>query len=120
MSPAQDCLSAQGPVHAAGLILKEEGLRGMWSGATPTIMRNGTNQMCLFWAKNNFDRLLWDKHEGDGRQLTIVQSSVSGFSAACLGPVATGPFDVIKVCWINCCNLIYSCRGACQLIACCN
>ena len=35
--------------------------------------------------------------EGDGRQLTLLQSMGSGFSAACLGPVATGPFDVIKV-----------------------
>lgn len=87
----------QGPVHAAGLILKEEGLLGLWAGAAPTIMRNGTNQMCLFWAKNNFDRLLWGKQEGDGRQLTMLQSMGSGFSAACLGPVATGPFDVIKV-----------------------
>ena len=30
-------------------------------------------------------------------QLTPLQSMGSGFSAACLGPVATGPFDVIKV-----------------------
>ncbi|KAK9807343.1 hypothetical protein WJX73_003666 [Symbiochloris irregularis] len=92
----RELLKYRGPVHAAGVILKEEGLRGMWSGATPTIMRNGTNQMCLFWAKNNFDRLLWGKQEGDGRQLTMLQSSASGFSAACLGPVATGPFDVVK------------------------
>ena len=80
-----------------GVIAREEGIRGLWSGATPTIMRNGTNQMCLFWAKNNFDRILWGKHEGDGRQLTLLQSMGSGFSAACLGPFATGPFDVVKV-----------------------
>ncbi len=42
------------------------------------------------------DRMLWGKHEGDGKQLTPYQSMASGFSAACLGPVATGPFDVIK------------------------
>jgi hypothetical protein len=36
------------------------------------------------------DSLLWDKHEGDGRILTPMQSMASGFSAACLGPVATG------------------------------
>ena len=27
-------------------------------------MRNGTNQMCLFWAKNNFDHILWGKEVG--------------------------------------------------------
>lgn len=46
----------QNPIHCARTILAEEGLRGMWSGATPTMMRNGTNQMCLFWAKNNVDK----------------------------------------------------------------
>ena len=90
------------------MILKEEGLRGLWSGATPTIMRNGTNQMCLFWAKNNFDRLLWGKHEGDGMQLTMLQSMGSGFSAACLGPLATGPFDVVKVNLLACCSQLPS------------
>ena len=88
---------AQGPVQAARLIIKEEGILGLWAGAAPTVMRNGTNQMCLFWAKNNFDSLFFGKHEGDGRTLHPWQSMVSGFSAACLGPVATGPFDVIKV-----------------------
>lgn len=91
----------QGPVHAAGLIVKEEGILGLWSGAAPTVMRNGTNQMCLFWAKNNFDRIFFNKEEGDGRTLQPWQSMLSGFSAACLGPVATGPFDVIKV-WRAC------------------
>lgn len=43
-------------------------------------------------------RIYWGKLEGDGMQLTPVQSMTSGFSAACLGPCATGPFDVIKVC----------------------
>lgn len=93
----RDLIHLQGPVHAAGLIVKEEGILGLWSGAAPTVMRNGTNQMCLFWAKNNFDRLFFSKEEGDGRTLQPWQSMTSGFSAACLGPVATGPFDVIKV-----------------------
>ena len=87
----------QGPVHAATTIFREEGLLGLWAGAAPTVMRNGTNQMCLFWAKNNFDGLFFGKEEGDGRVLAPWQSMLSGFSAACLGPIATGPFDVIKV-----------------------
>mmetsp|Transcript_19369 Transcript_19369/g.49277 ORF Transcript_19369/g.49277 Transcript_19369/m.49277 type:complete len:216 (+) Transcript_19369:101-748(+) len=93
---AKETLKYKGPIHCATTVLREEGIRGMWSGATPTIMRNGTNQMCLFWAKHNMDAFLWDKHEGDGKQLTPGQSMTSGFLAACLGPVATGPFDVTK------------------------
>ena len=40
--------------------------------------------------------VLWGKHDGDGKQLAAWQSMVSGFSAACLGPTVTNPFDVIK------------------------
>jgi len=46
---------AQGPIHCAATIVREEGPRGLWSGASPTVLRNGTNQMCLFWAKNHMD-----------------------------------------------------------------
>jgi solute carrier family 25 (mitochondrial citrate transporter), member 1 len=87
----------QGPIHTAVTIVREEGALGLWSGAAPTVLRNGTNQMCLFWAKNHMDSLLWNKHEGDGRVLTPGQSMASGFTAACLGPTITNPFDVIKV-----------------------
>jgi solute carrier family 25 citrate transporter 1 len=52
--------------------------------------------MCLFAAKNKADAIYWGKAEGDGKALTPGQSMVSGFSAACIGPVATGPMDVIK------------------------
>ncbi|KAL6754018.1 mitochondrial substrate carrier protein [Haematococcus lacustris] len=93
---SKDAMKYKGPIHCAMTTLREEGIRGMWSGAAPTVMRNGTNQMCLFWAKNKVDGALWDKHEGDGKQLTPGQSMTSGFLAALLGPVATGPFDVAK------------------------
>lgn len=91
-----EAMKYKGPIHCAMTTLREEGIRGMWSGAAPTVMRNGTNQMCLFWAKANMDTILWDKHEGDGKQLTPGQSMTSGGLAAVLGPCATGPFDVIK------------------------
>jgi hypothetical protein len=37
-------VDVQGPIHAAATIVREEGLKGLWSGAAPTVMRNGTNQ----------------------------------------------------------------------------
>ena len=89
-------LKYRGTLGTFSTIAREEGLRGLWSGATPTVMRNGTNQACLFWAKNNMDKVLWGKHEGDGRVLLPWQSMVSGFSAAFLGPLVTNPFDVAK------------------------
>lgn len=91
-----ELLKYKGPVHCARTIIREEGLRGLWAGASPTVMRNGTNQAAMFTAKNAFDVLLWKKHEGDGKVLQPWQSMISGFLAGTAGPVCTGPFDVVK------------------------
>lgn len=93
---SHELLKYKGPIHCAGLIIREEGLLGLWAGAAPTVMRNGTNQAVMFTAKNTFDGLLWRKHEGDGKVLQPWQSMISGFLAGTAGPVCTGPFDVVK------------------------
>ncbi|XP_054799316.1 mitochondrial succinate-fumarate transporter 1 [Prosopis cineraria] len=91
-----DLLKYKGPVHCARMIIKEEGFFGLWAGAAPTVMRNGTNQAAMFTAKYTFDILLWKKHEGDGKVLQPWQSMISGFLAGTAGPICTGPFDVVK------------------------
>ncbi|KAF7816327.1 mitochondrial succinate-fumarate transporter 1 [Senna tora] len=89
-------LKYKGAVHCGATIIREEGVRGLWAGATPTVMRNGTNQAAMFSAKNTFDVILWKKHEGDGKMLQPWQSMISGFLAGTVGPICTGPFDVVK------------------------
>ncbi|KAH7677910.1 Mitochondrial carrier protein [Dioscorea alata] len=89
-------LKYKGPIHCARMIIREEGLFGLWAGAAPTVMRNGTNQAAMFSAKNAFDGILWKKHEGDGKVLQPWQSMISGFLAGTVGPICTGPFDVVK------------------------
>lgn len=91
-----ELLKYKGPIHCARTIVREEGLRGLWSGAVPTIMRNGTGQAVMFTSKNAFDRLFWGKHEGDGKVLQPWQSMISGFLAGGAGPICTAPFDVTK------------------------
>ncbi|TXG58833.1 hypothetical protein EZV62_016662 [Acer yangbiense] len=91
-----ELLKYKGPVHCARTIIREEGLRGLWAGAAPTVMRNGTNQAAMFTAKNSFDIFLWKKQEGDGKTLQPWQSMISGFFAGTVGPFCTGPFDVVK------------------------
>ncbi|GAV73576.1 Mito_carr domain-containing protein [Cephalotus follicularis] len=91
-----ESLKYKGPIHCARTIIREEGLLGLWSGAAPTVMRNGTNQAAMFTAKNSFDGLLWKKQEGDGKVLQPWQSMISGFLAGTAGPLCTGPFDVVK------------------------
>lgn len=92
----RELVKYQGPVHCAATIAREEGLRGLWAGVAPTILRNGTNQAVMFSAKNYCDKLLWKKHDGDAVTLLPWQSMVSGFLAGFAGPIATGPFDVVK------------------------
>ncbi|KAL0450997.1 UNVERIFIED_CONTAM: Mitochondrial succinate-fumarate transporter 1 [Sesamum latifolium] len=91
-----ELLKYKGPIHCARMIIREEGVFGLWAGAAPTVMRNGTNQAAMFTAKNAFDGILWNKHEGDGKVLQPWQSMISGFLAGTAGPVCTGPFDVVK------------------------
>ncbi|XP_058110297.1 mitochondrial succinate-fumarate transporter 1 [Magnolia sinica] len=91
-----ELLKYKGPIHCARVIIREEGILGLWAGAAPTVMRNGTNQAAMFTAKNAFDGFLWKKQEGDGKVLQPWQSMVSGFLAGTAGPVCTGPFDVVK------------------------
>uniref|UniRef100_A0A5B6ZAJ3 Putative Mitochondrial substrate carrier family protein n=1 Tax=Davidia involucrata TaxID=16924 RepID=A0A5B6ZAJ3_DAVIN len=91
-----ELLKYKGPVHCAGMIIREEGLLGLWAGAAPTVMRNGINQAAMFTAKNTFDSILWKKQEGDRKVLQPWQSMISGFLAGTAGPVCTGPFDVVK------------------------
>ncbi|KAF6170399.1 hypothetical protein GIB67_014329 [Kingdonia uniflora] len=93
---SHELLKYKGPIHCARMIIREEGIFGLWAGAAPTVMRNGTNQAVMFTAKNAFDVLLWKKHEGDGKILQPWQSMVSGFLAGTAGPICTGPFDVVK------------------------
>ena len=50
----------------------------------------------MFWCKNAVDELLWNKSEGDNKNLAIWQSMASGFLAACPGMVLTNPFDIVK------------------------
>lgn len=83
-------LKYRGPIHAAGLIVREEGLFGLWKGATPTVLRNGTNQTSLFFTKPLWDQYLWDVHDGDGKKLASWQSLTSGLFAGFLGPILTG------------------------------
>lgn len=70
--------------------MRAEGPLGLWKGALPTMCRNGTNQMSLFYMKPLVDGLLWDKHDGDGKTLLAYQSMASGLMAGFMGPISSG------------------------------
>ncbi|RLM57807.1 hypothetical protein C2845_PM18G02320 [Panicum miliaceum] len=88
-------LRYRGPIHCA-----RRRPRGrpppLWAGAVPTVLRNGANQAAMFTCKSRLDAALWGMGDGDGRALRVSQSMASGFIAAAVGPLCTGPFDVVK------------------------
>jgi len=89
-------LKYRGPVHTAMTVVREEGTMALWKGATATTIRQGSNQMALFWGKAVCDSAIWGKVDGDGMMLTPYQSAASGFIAATIGPLLNNPFDVVK------------------------
>lgn len=91
-----ELLKYKGPIHCPRIIIREEGLCGQWAGAAPTVMWNGTNQAATFAAKNTFDVILWKKQESDSKVLHPWQFIISGFLAGTVGPICTGPFNVVK------------------------
>ncbi|KAF8730968.1 hypothetical protein HU200_016843 [Digitaria exilis] len=94
--PTTQVVRYSGALHCARTVVGEEGLRGLWAGVAPTMVRNGVNQAAMFTCKSKFDAMLWGKREGDGKALGVEESLVSGFLAAAVGPICTGPFDVVK------------------------
>ena len=89
-------LKYRGPIHTALTIAREEGAMSLWNGATATTIRQGSNQMALFWGKSVCDSAIWGKHDNDGKVLSPFQSAASGFVAASIGPILNNPFDVVK------------------------
>ena len=93
---AVENLKYKGTLHCGTTILKEQGPIGLWAGATPTVCRNGTNQMCLFAMKANCDKWMWGKNEGDGMQLlwwqvraASIPHSRSSTASRCPSPQST-------------------------------
>ncbi len=93
---AKEALKYRGTLGTAMTVAREEGPLALWNGSTATVIRQGSNQMSLFYSKYILDRMMWAKEDGDGKILAPWQSMTTGFAAACVGPVLNNPFDVVK------------------------
>ena len=85
-----------GPVHCAATTVRQEGVRALWRGAAPTIIRQGSNQAMNFLAFSELNRVAWGKHDGDGVVLAPWKTALSGLLAGSLGPLCNAPMDVCK------------------------
>mmetsp|Transcript_17344 Transcript_17344/g.21012 ORF Transcript_17344/g.21012 Transcript_17344/m.21012 type:complete len:333 (-) Transcript_17344:264-1262(-) len=89
-------LKYKGPIDVVTKVIKEEGIRTMWAGNIPTVIRQGSNQAFNFMSMAILNKALWDKEQGDGKQLAVWKTLLNGILAGAVGPCMNCPVDVIK------------------------
>lgn len=92
-------LKYRGPIHAAKTIVKEESVAGLWKGNTPTMVRQGWNQLFLFGTYDLMKKAFFGLERED--PISTVQSTTIGMIAGALGPLTNNPFDVAKTRLMN-------------------
>ncbi|XP_015115298.1 putative tricarboxylate transport protein, mitochondrial isoform X2 [Diachasma alloeum] len=84
----------RGFFHGVGLIIKENGFKGVYQGLVPTIMKQGSNQAIRFFVMESCK----DWYRG-GDNNKPVPKLVVGFFGACAGAASVygnTPIDVVK------------------------
>lgn len=89
-------LKYKGPIDVVVKVLKEEGVKRLWSGNTPTVIRQGSNQAFNFMSMAILNKALFNKEQGDGKQLATWKTLMNGTLAGAVGPCMNCPVDVIK------------------------
>eukprot|EP00039_Didymoeca_costata_P023537 m.7428 g.7428 ORF g.7428 m.7428 type:complete len:303 (+) comp3713_c0_seq1:456-1364(+) len=87
-------LKYRGPVHCARTVVAEEGVTALWKGNTPTMVRQGWNQLFLFGTYDMMKKGLFGLERED--PISAHQSAFLGMVAGALGPLTNNPFDVAK------------------------
>jgi len=89
-------LKYKGPIDVVVKVVREEGLRRLWSGNVPTVIRQGSNQAFNFMSMQILNETLWGKKQGDGKTLEVWKTLLNGLLAGAVGPCFNAPVDVIK------------------------
>lgn len=74
-------------------IIKTEGIGGVYMGAAPTAMKQGSNQGLRFMWFNEYKRIVTNDGE---KKLTPLMGLFGGMSAGCFSTLGNNPFDVVK------------------------
>ena len=84
----------RGFFHGIGVIVRQEGLTGLYRGLGPTIIKQGSNQAMRFFVYNNSTRFL---RERAGRDYsTMWETMLCGGLAGAVSVYGNTPIDVIK------------------------
>jgi solute carrier family 25 citrate transporter 1 len=89
-------LKYSGPIDVVRKVTAEEGVRRLWSGNMPTVIRQGSNQAFNFMSMQILNDYLWDKRDGDGKTLEVWKTLLNGLLAGAVGPCFNAPVDVVK------------------------
>jgi len=80
--------------HGVAAIVKAEGLKGLYKGLAPTILKQGSNQASRFFV---FEELKKYFQHGDSKaKLGFFTSFFCGGTAGAVSVMLNNPFDVIK------------------------
>jgi solute carrier family 25 citrate transporter 1 len=81
-----------GSVKGTQHILKTEGFSGIYRGAIPTTLKQGSNQGLRFMAFSKYKQLVSE----DGQNLDPARAMLGGMLAGCFSTLLNNPFDAVK------------------------
>ena len=81
-------------IQTASVIIREEGVRSLWSGVVPTMLRQGCNQAVNFTAYQMFKNKWMEVSEVT--ELKPWQHLLLGGISGGFGPSVNNPLDVVK------------------------
>jgi len=81
-------------VDSLKYIMSTEGISGMYKGALPTALKQGSNQGLRFMWYSEYRRIVTNDGE---KNLSPIMGLLGGMSAGCFSTFGNNPFDVIKV-----------------------
>mmetsp|Transcript_499 Transcript_499/g.591 ORF Transcript_499/g.591 Transcript_499/m.591 type:complete len:311 (-) Transcript_499:1173-2105(-) len=84
--------SNKGLLEGVKYIVGKHGVRGLYNGLAPTILKSSSNQGLRFIIYNTYKSIV----APEGQQLSAMQSLSGGMLAGVLGCYANTPFDTIK------------------------
>jgi len=73
-------------------VIATEGFRGVYKGAIPTTLKQGSNQGLRFMAFSKYKEYM----SPDGKSLDPLRAMLGGMCAGCFSTLLNNPFDAVK------------------------
>ncbi|XP_076453417.1 tricarboxylate transport protein, mitochondrial-like [Babylonia areolata] len=84
----------RGFFHGVSQIVKEQGIRGVYQGLTPTIMKQGSNQAIRFFVMETLKE--WYRGDDKNKKVPTLIVGLFGATAGAASVFGNTPIDVVK------------------------